>query len=68
MMYRRSLGIALLAASIVLGLARMAAHVHHAQDIAAGVLIALLAVGIASATWRLVRSRLPRRLTEPAPV
>ena len=68
MMYRRSLGIALLAASIVLGLARMAAHVHHAQDIAAGVLIALLAVGIASATWRLVRSRLPRRLTGPPPV
>lgn len=49
MLYRRSLGIALLAASIVLGLARMAAHAHHAQDIAAGVLIALLAVGIASA-------------------
>jgi len=38
---------AIVSLGIVLGLARMAPHVHHAQDIAAGVLIALLAVGIA---------------------
>jgi len=67
-MYRRWLGAALLAASIVLGAARMGAHVHHAQDIVAALLIAALAVGIASATWRWVRPQLPRRLTEPASV
>src|SRR5665811_1090201 len=33
MMYRRWLGALLLAASIVVGAARMAAHVHHGQDI-----------------------------------
>jgi undecaprenyl-diphosphatase len=68
MMYRRWLGALLLAASIVLGAARMAAHVHHGQDIVAGLLIAALAVGIAAATWRWVQPRLPRRLTEPASV
>jgi undecaprenyl-diphosphatase len=68
MMYRRWLGALLLAASIVVGAARMAAHVHHGQDIVAGLLIAALAVGIAAATWRWVQPRLPRRLTEPASV
>jgi len=34
MMYRRWLGAGLLAAGIVLGAARVAAHVHHAPDIA----------------------------------
>jgi membrane-associated phospholipid phosphatase len=67
MMYRRWLGALLLAASIVLGAARMAAHVHHGQDIVAALLIAALAVGIAAATWRWVQPRLPRRLTEPTP-
>jgi membrane-associated phospholipid phosphatase len=68
MILRRWLGAVLLAASIMLGAARMAAHVHHAQDIVAGLLIAALAVGIASATWRWVRPQLPQRPTEPASV
>ncbi len=68
MTYRRSLGVVLLAASILVGAARVAAHVHHAQDIVAGVLIAALAVGAAAATWRWVRPRLPRRLAELASV
>ena len=63
MMYRRWLGAALLAAGIVLGAARVAAHVHHAPDIAAGVLIAILAVGAASVIWRWVRPHLPSRLS-----
>ena len=66
MTYRRSLGVVLLAASILLGVARVAAHVHHAQDIVAAVLIAALAVGAGAAIWRWVRPRLPRRLSEPA--
>jgi membrane-associated phospholipid phosphatase len=54
-----------LAAAIVVGAARMAAHVHHGQDIVAGVLIAVVAVGIASTAWRWVGPRMPQRLTEP---
>ncbi|MBC7560855.1 MAG: phosphatase PAP2 family protein [Dermatophilaceae bacterium] len=68
MLYRRWLGALLLVAAIVVGAARMAAHVHHGQDIVAGLLIASLAVGIAAATWRWVRPHLPRQLTEPASV
>jgi membrane-associated phospholipid phosphatase len=63
MLYRRWLGAALLVASIALGAARIAAHVHHGPDIVAAVLIAALAVGIASAIWRWVRPHLPRQLT-----
>ena len=66
MIYRRWLGVALLAAGIGIGAARVAAHVHHGQDIVAGVLIGALAVGVAAATWKWARSRLPRQLTEPA--
>jgi len=66
MTYRKGLGAVLLAASIILGAARMAAQVHHGQDIVAGLLIAVLAVGIAAATWRWVRPRLPQRLDELA--
>jgi len=63
MMYRRWLGAGLLAAGIVLGAARVAAHVHHAPDIASGVLIAVLAVGAASVIWRWVRPHLPSLLS-----
>ena len=63
MMYRRWLGAALLAAGIVQGAARVAAHVHHAPDIAAGVLIAILAVGAASLIWRWVQPHLPSSLS-----
>jgi len=65
MIYRRWLGAVLLAAAIVVGAARMAAHVHHLQDIVAGMLIAVVAVGIALAAWQWVGPRMPRRLTEP---
>jgi undecaprenyl-diphosphatase len=65
MMYRRWLGAGLLAAGIVLGAARVAAHVHHAPNIAAGVLIGTLAVGGASVVWRWARPQLPQQLTEP---
>jgi undecaprenyl-diphosphatase len=63
MMYRRWLGAALLLASIALGSARVAAHVHHVPDIVVAVLIAALAAVIASAIWRWVRPHLPRQLT-----
>lgn len=66
MMYRRWLGAGLLVASILLGAARVAANVHHGPDIVAAVLIAALAVAIASVIWRWVLPRLPRRLTGQA--
>jgi len=66
MTYRKGLGAVLLAASLILGAARMVAHVHHGQDIVAGLLTAVLAVGMAAATWRWARPRLPQRLDELA--
>jgi membrane-associated phospholipid phosphatase len=66
MTYRRMLGAVLLAASVLVGAARVAEHVHHGQDIVAGMLIAVVAVGIADATWRWAQPRLPRRLAELA--
>jgi undecaprenyl-diphosphatase len=66
MIYRRWLGALLLAAAIVVGAARMAAHVHHGQDIVAGMLIAVIAVGIASAAWRWVGPRIAAHLAPGA--
>jgi membrane-associated phospholipid phosphatase len=59
MRHRKRVGLVLLVASVIAGAARVAAHVHHVQDIAAGVLIAALGVAVASAVWRWVRPRLP---------
>jgi len=56
---------ALLAASLLIGAARVAAHVHHGQDIVAGVLIAAVAVVIASTIWRWVHPRLPHLTKRP---
>lgn len=42
--YHRNLGLALLAASILIGAARVVSGVHHTQDIVAGVLIAGICV------------------------
>ena len=64
MTYRRWLGAVLLAASVLVGVARVAAHVHHGQDIVAGVLIAVVAVGVTTAAWAWFRPRLPGRLAE----
>lgn len=52
--YRRVIGIALIVLSLGIGAARVAAHVHHVQDIVAAVLIGAVAAGIALlATWPL---------------
>lgn len=64
MTHRRMFGAALLAASVLVGAARVTAHVHHGQYIVAGMLIAAVAVGIAVATWWWAQPRLPRRLAE----
>ena len=62
MRYRTRLGVILLTASIIGGAARVIAHVHHTQDIVAGVLIAALAVAAAAVAWRWVDPRLPGNL------
>jgi len=66
MIYRRWLGAALLAASVLVGVARVAAHVHHGQDVVAAVLIAVVAVGVTTGAWAWVRPRLTGRLAELA--
>lgn len=53
--YRRALGAALLAASVLGGAARVAAHVHHVQDIVGGLLVAVVAVALVSAGWHAAR-------------
>lgn len=68
MTYRKWLGAVLLAASVLVGVARVAAHVHHGQDIVAGVLIAVVAVGVTTGAWAWVRPRLTGRLAELASV
>jgi membrane-associated phospholipid phosphatase len=44
----RVAGAVLAGATVVLGAARVAAHVHHVQDVVAGVVIGTLAAGLAS--------------------
>ena len=53
--YRRVIGAVMLALTVALGAARVAAHVHHVQDIVAGLLIGALAAGVALAAWELWR-------------
>lgn len=65
--YRRRLGALLLVASVVAGLARVAAHVHHLQDILAGLVIAVLAVAVTRAVWTSLRPRVPALRTRSAP-
>jgi membrane-associated phospholipid phosphatase len=55
MRYRRGLGAVLLAASVGVGVARVAAHVHHVQDIVGGLLVAVVTVAIVAAVWRWAR-------------
>ena len=53
---------------IAVVLTQLAAHVHHGQDIVAGVLIAAVAVGVTTAAWAWVRPRLTGQRAELATV
>jgi membrane-associated phospholipid phosphatase len=61
--HRRWLGAVLLALAVLLGAARIAAHVHHVQDVAGGLVLGLLAAALAvlltqrAAHW--IRARKP---------
>lgn len=56
-LYRRWVGGVLVVLALCVGAARVAAHVHHVQDIVAGAVIGLVAVAVAILVWRLVRHR-----------
>lgn len=60
MWWRRIVGGLLLVVSVGMGAARVAAHVHHVQDIVAGALLGLLAATIAVLLWHLLAGRLVR--------
>lgn len=64
--FRRRLGLALLAITVIGGLARVAANVHHLQDVAAGVVIAILAVAVTTAVFTLVQRQRQARLVTRA--
>jgi undecaprenyl-diphosphatase len=55
--YRRLVGAALLVLSALIGVARVLAHVHHWQDIGAGLLIGAVSAAVAVLLWRLVANR-----------
>ena len=60
--YRRRIGIGLLVVSLLVGLARVAAQVHHLQDIIGGIVIGVLAAMAAVYVERLISSRRPDRV------
>lgn len=57
MSYRRWAGLALLAVSVAIGVARVAAHVHHPEDIVAGLVIGAVAALVGVLAGRAVSSR-----------
>jgi len=65
--HRRWAGLVLLAVAVCLGAARVLAHVHHTQDIVAGVLIGLLAAAVAVLGYRTLAQRRVDRWVESRP-
>jgi undecaprenyl-diphosphatase len=50
--YRRWIGLALVVLSVGIGASRVAAHVHHPQDIVAGLVIGAVAASAGLLSWR----------------
>jgi undecaprenyl-diphosphatase len=65
--YRRLVGLLLLLLGLAIGVARVAAHVHHPQDVVAGVVIGAVAALAGILAGRLVRARSARRGGSAAP-
>jgi membrane-associated phospholipid phosphatase len=53
---RRTTGLALLALTVLIGVSRVLAHVHHIQDVVAGLVIGLLSATAGLLAWRGLRS------------
>ena len=65
MQYRRTIGAVMAVLAFAIGFARVAAHVHHTQDIVAGLIVGYLAALLALILWRqVVKPRLTGRLRE----
>jgi undecaprenyl-diphosphatase len=58
---RRAAGLLLLLLSLLIGVSRVVAHVHHVQDIVAGLVIGLLGAVAGLLAWRAVRGSSPVR-------
>lgn len=61
MAHRRAWGVGLLVVSVLIGAARVAAHVHHWQDIGAGLVVGLVAALIGILVWRAICAWRERR-------
>jgi len=58
---RRVAGLVLLTITVLIGGARVLAHVHHVEDVMAGGAIGLVAAVVAALAWRAVRGWSPAR-------
>jgi undecaprenyl-diphosphatase len=58
--HRRALGVLVGIGAVLVAAARVAAHVHHVQDVAAGLLLGLAAGAIAVLLTGIAAARLPR--------
>jgi undecaprenyl-diphosphatase len=58
--YRRALGVVVGVGAVLMAVARVAAHVHHGQDVVAGLALGLAAGAVAVLGTRLVATSLPR--------
>jgi undecaprenyl-diphosphatase len=65
--YRRGLGVVVGIGAVLVAAARVAAHVHHPQDVVAGLLIGLAAGGMAILLTRVVAARLTGSVRSPGP-
>jgi undecaprenyl-diphosphatase len=65
--YRRGLGVLVGIGAVLVAAARVAAHVHHLQDVVAGLLIGLAAGGLAILLTAFVAARLPGPVRRPGP-
>ena len=65
--HRRGLGVVVGIGAVLVAAARVAAHVHHLQDVAAGLLIGLAAAGVAILLTTAVAARLPGSVRRPGP-
>ena len=65
--YRRGLGVLVGIGAVLVAAARVAAHVHHLQDVVAGLLIGLAAGGLAILLTAFLAARLPGPVRSPGP-
>jgi undecaprenyl-diphosphatase len=59
---RLGTGLVLLAITVLIGAARVLAHVHHVQDVVAGFVIGLVAAATGAVAWHIVGDRALARL------